>query len=95
MADASRMRYNGLAPNRAHDVLCYLRLVDGTGDPSASLLNEVRAAIRSIEQGEPTGYRGELRRFDRVSYDSVARRVGWHRGGPGDHLAKALAVLDA
>lgn len=87
------MRYNGLAANRAHDVLYFLRLVEGTGDPSAGLVAEARAAIRAIERGEPTGYRGEYRRFERVTYETVAKRIGWHHGGPGDHLAKALAVV--
>jgi hypothetical protein len=84
------MRYNGLAPNRAHDVLYFLRLVEGTGEPSIGLVSRVADTVARMEKGEGLG---PERTFPRVTYDEVARRIGWHRGGPGDHLAKALTLV--
>jgi hypothetical protein len=91
VSDLARMRYNGLAANRAHDVLHYLRLVESTGDPSPRLIAKVEGAIATIKQGKQEG--SGPRRFEQVTYEAVAKQMGWHRGGPGDHLAKALAVV--
>ena len=89
----SGMRYNGLAPNRAADVLHFLRVVDATGDPSPQLVAETKAAMAKLRAGERANPAASLR-FEPLTYENIARRLGWHRGGPGDHLAKAIALCE-
>lgn len=71
-------------PTRARDVLRHIALIDLSGDPASEFVETVRQILNS-----PDG----MGRYPRT-YEQVAKRVGWYRGGPGDLLAKAIALIE-
>jgi hypothetical protein len=76
------MRYG--QPTRARDVLRHIAIVNLSGDPSPDFISRVQHVLTTPDS------KG---RYARI-YADVARRVGWHEGGPGDLLRKALALVN-
>lgn len=70
-------------PTRARDVLRHISLVDPYRDPDPEFVDQVRRVLNT---------KGGCGRYART-YEQVAKRIGWRRGGAGDILAKALALL--
>lgn len=91
-------------PTRARDVLRYLSLVDLSGDPSSAMVACVlgrRERARADRLGHMLGAFPGARPKPRpvtesgLTYGHYAQAVGgWHEGGPGDLLWKAIAVAE-
>lgn len=83
---------------RPSEVLRYVALVELSGDPPAALVDRViRVRERGIGEVHWSGgplAGGQVSRVMARTYDDYAKHIGWHEGGPGDLLRKALAVAE-
>lgn len=88
-------------PTRARDVLRYLALVDLSGDPSPTMVHCV-ASFRERVRRNGAEWRPTPRNtyvppltVDNLTYGHYCNAVGgWHEGGPGDRLRKAIALAE-